>query len=500
VRRQEMAVRAALGAARYQLIRQMLVESLALSGCGAVLGLALATGGTRVVSHLERTTIPLLQDVRVDGAALGFTMVMAVLTGLAVGLLPAFQVSRLAPHSVLKDSGRGSIGGRGSWARRSIVVTQIAVVCVLLTGAGLLVRSLIRVLDVEPGFDAANLITVRVDPSNRDATLAQKNAYFDQLLREVRAVPGVDALGLTDALPLGDNFGWRTWTASPNAQKNDAQRQSPLVRMIDAGYLAAMKIPLRAGRSFSPADEASGEPVIIVNDALARALWPGQDPLGRLVHIYPEARRVVGVVGGVSYFGLERDAGIEMYLPLRQTGDYAVVDLVVRSQRPAASLMPAVRAALARVDPQLPATEFRTMEQLVDRSVFARRFVVLLILGFAGFGLMLTSLGIYAVIAFSVSQRTQEIGIRLALGASPRELQRRILMQTLKLALVGLAFGLPAAWMAARALQGLLFRVDASDPLTFAAVLAVLAAVAALAGYLPARQASRIDPMAALRT
>ena len=233
---------------------------------------------------------------------------------------------------------------------------------------------------------------------------------------------------------------------------------------------------------------------------MARALWPDEDPLGRVLRASGRDYRVVGVVNDVRYFALERDTGQEMYMLLRQTGDYQTVDLVVRSAVPPASLIPGIRAALKRADPGLPAVEFRTMEQLVDRSVFTRRIIVQLLAGFAGFGLILASLGLYAVISYSVSQRTREIGVRMALGAAPLAMQGQILTQTMTLAAIGLAIGLPAAWIAAKAIQGLLFGVVSSDPVTFGGVAAVVAIVAGLAGYVPARRASRIDPVLALRS
>jgi predicted permease len=500
-RQREMAIRTALGAGRPRLIRQMLVESLTLSCCGAALGLTLAFIGTGLLARLGGTTIPLLQDVRVDRAALGFTLLMALLTGIVFGMTPALQGSAIAPQSALKDGGRGSAGGASrGWMRGSLVVSEIVLACVLLTGSGLLVRSLIRVLDVELGFQPDNVVALRIDPGNAYSTLPQKTTYFDEILRGVRAVPGVEAAGLTDALPLGDNFGWRLWDVEATGQVYErGHTPLALVRVVDDGYLGAMGIPILAGRGFTPADNASAGPVIMINETLARTLWPGEDPVGRTVKTSRTERRVIGVVRGVRYFGLERDPGAEMYLPIRQTADFASVDLVVRGDLPPSDLVPALRAELRAVDPNLPAAEFRTMRQLVDRSVFPRRSVVLLLAGFAGFGLILASLGIYGVISYSVSQRRQEIGVRMALGASTLNVQARILKETGRLALAGMALGVSASWVTARALQGLLFGVIFSDPLTFAAVVALMAAVAGLAGYLPARRASRLNPLDALR-
>jgi predicted permease len=385
--------------------------------------------------------------------------------------------------------------------RNGIVVAEIAAVCVLLTGAGLLARSMARVLSVRPGFSTENVIAIRVDPGASRGAAEQAMPYFDAVVHEVGAVPGVQSLGLTDALPLGDNFGWRRWDAVRAELGNgaqDADRLNPLVRMIDEGYLDAMQIPLREGRHFTSSDNADAELVIILNHRLAEKLWPGLDPVGRLVRVSGRDRRVVGIVGDVRYFGLDREPDIEMYMPMR-TGDYQSVDLVVRSTRPPAAIAQDVRAALRRVDPTLPVAEVRTMEQLVDRSVFARRFVMLLVAGFAAFGLLLASLGIYAVISYSVTQRTQEFGIRMALGATPGNLRTHILGQTGTLAVIGVGVGLPAAWMAARAIRSLLYDVGATDPTTFALVVVILGAVAALAGYVPARRATRVDPAIALR-
>ena len=497
VRQKEIAIRTALGAGRWRLIRQALTESMVLSSGGAALGLILAIFGTRTLTHLDAISIPLLQNVRTDASALGLTLLMAVLTGLIFGLLPALQVPALAVHAALKDTSRGSTEGKThTWIRGTLVVSEIAFACVLLVGAGLLIRSFIRVLDVNLGFQPERAGAVRVDPSQQYSTRAQQNAYFDEVLRRIRDVRGIDAAGLSDALPLGRNRGWGV-RAKGHVYKQ-GEYPDAFVRVVSDGYLRSMGIPLRAGRDFTERDTPQTEEVIIINETMAHRLWPGQDAMGQILEVDKD-RRVVGIVGDVRHLALEQGSGSEMYLPIRQCGDFASVDLVVRTTLPPAELASSVRAALKPIEPNLPASDFRTLQQLVDKAVSPRRFVVWLLGGFALFALVLASLGIYGVISYSVNQRTQEIGIRMALGASARDLQAGIILQTLGLAAMGMLLGTAVSWALARALSGLLFGVTPADPATFAGMLIVLTAVAALAGYLPARRASRIDPMVALR-
>ena len=498
-RQKEMAIRVALGAGRGRLIRQMLTENIVLSCCAAILGLILAAAGTRVVAHLDAISLPLRETVQIDTGALSFTLLMAVLTGLVFGLVPALQVPAGAVHDSLKDANRGSSEGRSrNWIRATLVVSEIAFACVLLVGAGLLIRSFLRVLDVNLGFHPERAAALRVDPGSQYSTRAKRNAYFDEVLRLVKSVPGIEAAGLTDVLPLGHN---RTWGAGAKDQVYSTDHPPPdaFVRIVSDGYLNAMGIPLRAGRDLTKRDNASSAPVILINETLARTLWHGRNPIGQTVTYVDVDRQVVGVVGDVRHLALERGSGCEMYLPIRQTGDYSSVDLVVRTALPPTRLASAVRAALKPLEPNLPANEFRTLQELVDRAVSPRRFVVLLLAGFSAFALILASLGIYGVISYSVNQRTQEIGIRMALGASAGDLQARIILQTLALAAMGMLIGVAASWILTRALSGLLFGVTSTDPVTFLGVLVMLTVVALTAGYFPARRASRIDPMAALR-
>ena len=360
----------------------------------------------------------------------------------------------------------------------------------------LLVRSFLRVLDVNLGFRPEHAATVRVDPDASYSTQAQQNAYFDEVLRRVRDVPGILAAGLTDALPLGRN---RSWGAPAKGQVYPRGKfPVAIVRVVSDGYVKALGIALVAGRDISDRDIPAGEPVIVVNQTLARTLWPGQNAVGQLMRACGE-RRVVGVVGDVRHLALEQSSGMEMYLPMRQCRDISSVDLVVRTSLPPAELAASVRAALKPVAPNLTGKEFRTLQQLVDKSVSPRRFVVLLLGGFALFALALASLGIYGVVSYGVNQRTQEIGIRMALGASASRLQAGIIGQTLGLAAAGILIGAIASRLLARALGGMLFGVTATDPVTLLGMPFVLTLVAVAAGYLPARRASRIDPSIALR-
>jgi len=496
-RQKEIAIRTALGAGRGRLIAQMLTEGIVLSCSGALVGVIVAFAGTRALARLDAVNVPMLAQVRLDGVALGFTLLLALVTGIIFGLTPAFNAPDRVLHDALKEASRGSTGRR-TWVRNALVVSEIAFACVLLVGAGLLLRSFVRVLDVDLGFRPTGAITLRIDPdasyNSREKTLA----YIDDALRRVRELPGVEAAGITDALPLGKN---RTWGIRAKGVVYERGRvPSVYPRMVSDGYIAAMGIPLKAGRDLAPTDGPTSDRVIVINESMAKRMFPGQDPIGKvLLNACAPERTVVGVVGDVRHLALEQASGNEMYIPLRQCGDLPSVDLVVRSTQATAPLVAAVREALKPIAPNLPGTGVRSIQQLVDRSVSPRRLIVLMLGGFAIFALVLASLGIYALISYSVGQRTQEIGIRMALGASARDVQARIVGQTMRLAGTGIVIGAVASWALAQSMSGLLFGVTATDPLTFLAILGVLALVALVAGYVPARRASRIDPLIALR-
>ena len=496
-RQKEIAIRTAMGAGQWRLIGQMLTEGVALSCCGAALGVLLAFLGTRALAHLDAINIPLLSNVHIDGEALAFTLVMAIATGLLFGLAPALQVPSASLHDVLKDSNRGSTEGKGrNWVRSGLVVSEIAFACMLLVGAGLLIRSFVKVLDVNLGFQPDRVASLRVDPERNFDSQQKADAYFDDVLRRVKSVPGVVSAGLTDALPLGRNRTWGIGVKGRTFERGKAP--SAYVRVISDGYITAMGIPIRAGRDLTERDSASDDPVILINETMARTLFPGENAIGKIVRTDKE-RRVVGVVGDVRHLALEQNSGLEFYNPIRQSGDWSSVDLVVRTTLPPEQFAAAIRAALKPIAPNLAGNDFRLVQQLVDKAVSPRRFVVLLLGGFALFALILASLGIYGVISYSVGQRTQEIGIRMALGASAGNLQARIILRTLGLAAAGMAIGAVGSWLMARWLSGMLFETKATDPMTFLGMLLVLGTVSGIAGYLPARRASRIDPSIALR-
>jgi predicted permease len=495
-RQKEIAIRTALGAGRGRLIRQMLTEGIALSTCGAILGAALAAGGIRLIASLEALSIPLLAEVRLDPAVLAFCLLAAVFTGVVFGLAPALQAPLGAVHDALKDATRGATAGKSrGWIRSALVVSEIAFACVLLVGASLLIRSFLHVLQVDMGFRPEYAASTRIDPEGR-LTGEQTIAYFDDALRRIRSVPGVQAAGLTDSLPLGRNRSWGT----PAKGQTYAPGHFPssYIRIVTDGYRQAMGIRLVAGRDLSDRDRPGSDAAIAVNETFARTLFPGQNPLGQVIRACGE-RHIVGVFADVHHLALEENSGMEVYIPMRQCSDRSMTGLVVRSSLPPADLAAGVRAALKPILPNFPANDFRMLQQLVDRSVSPRRFTAVLLGSFAVFALLLASLGIYGVVSYGVTQRTQEIGIRMALGASASRLQAGIVGRTLGLAAIGMAIGTAASIVLARSLSGLLFGVTVTDPLTFLSMPAVLALVAAIAGFLPARRASRIDPSIALR-
>jgi predicted permease len=497
-RRKEIAIRVALGAERSRLIRQMLTESVLLAGCGAAIGLPLAYVATRALASTRAVTIPLLQTVNIDSAVLVFTIAAALATGLLFGIAPALQVSKWDVQEILKEATRGSSeGSRAAWVRSLLVVSEIAVACVLLVGAGLLIRSFMRLLEVDPGFRPEHTSSWRIEVGGKYETEAQREALYDELTRRVSAVPGVESVGLTDALPMGRNRSWGVAAKGVTYTRETYPEAFP--RMVDPGYIRTMRIPLRAGREFSEHDRSESRKVMIVNETMARRLWPDRDAVNQIALNGREEWQVVGVVGDVRHSALEEASGLEMYFPMAQQHDWGSMDLVVRASVPPQTLVPGVRGALRSLDPDLPNSDFQPLEEVVDRAVSPRRFVTMLLGGFSVLALILACLGIYGVISYSVTQRTNELGIRLALGASLGAILRLIITQGVKLVLVGLVVGLVAAFALTRLLSSLLFGISTTDPLTFLGIAALLMIIALLACYIPARRATKVDPMIALR-
>jgi len=497
-RRKEIAIRVALGADRTRLIRQMLTESLLLATCGAAVGLPLAFVATRAFAATRAISIPLLQSVTIDWTALVFTLGATFVTGLLFGIVPALQVSRWDIHESLKDASRGSSeGARSAWVRNALVVSEVALACVLLIGAGLLIRSFRRLLEVDPGFRPEQAASWRIETAGRYEEEAQRTALYDRLVKKVEAIPGVESVGLTDSLPLGRNRSWGVAAKGVTYSRESYPEAFP--RMIDEGYIHTMRIPLRAGREFTEHDTADTQKVIVVNETMAKRLWPDRDPIGQIAVNNRQEWQVVGVVADVRHGALEEQSGLEMYFPIKQQRDWGTLDMVVRSRLPIQSLVSSVRGALSEVDPDLPTSDYQTLEQLVDQVVSPRRFVTVLLGGFSALALILASLGIYGVISYSVSQRINEIGIRLALGAQTSTVLKLVLGQGVKLAVVGLGIGLGAAFALTRILSGLLFGVNATDPVTFVSIALLLVGVALLACYVPARRATKVDPIIALR-
>jgi predicted permease len=502
-RAKEFAVRGALGASRGRIVRLLLMESLLLSCAGAALGLGLALILIVWLKHQGSLALPLLSTLRIDIQSLGWTVLIALFTAVIFGVLPGLRVAGGNLQEVLKDSGPGAgLGRKHERVRAALVVSEVALACVLLVSAGLLMRSFLKVLDVDLGFQPDRAAAIKIDyddsaPSG-DASQAKRGAIFQQILARVSALPGVQAAGIADYLPLGPNREWDTPVPQGKTFAPD-ELPEPLVYVITPGFIHALGIRLH-GRDFTWADGPHSERVVLINASAARVYWPGEDAVGKILVRGTEQDRVVGVVDDVHEENVEGGAGSQIYYPATQQGP-AGAQLVVRtSSLPPAALATSVLHALRDLNPEQPAAEFRPIRTIVDRAVSPRRFFMLLVAAFAGLGMLLAALGIYGVISYSVAQKTQEIGVRMALGASAGRVRRGVILNTLRLALAGIVVGTAASVASARLIASLLFATSPWDVTTYAGVMLSLIAVALIAGYLPARRASGIDPMTALRS
>jgi predicted permease len=498
-RRRELAVRCALGAGRGRLARQLLTECGLLVVAGSVLGAGLAAVLIRFLSVRSAVEIPLLQNLRLDGTALAFTVLIGAITGILCGALPAWRLAHVDDlQESLREDARGTTGGRERTRTRSaLVIIEVALAAALAISAGLMVRSFFNLLHVDLGFQPRNLVVVRIDLLGD----ANRPENVEAFLDKVRALPGVEHAAFTDCIPVERDRSWGLYPINREDPK-DQRYAGAHIRLVSPGLFAAMGTPLLAGRDFTTQDRKDTLPVIIVNQALARQFWGDGNPVGKLVGGLGRgetATTVVGVVADVRHAGPEEDSGLEMYLPYPQVGEIPSWDLVVRTSLPLANVTAEMREGLRSIDPNLPLTKARTMQSIVDRTLSSRRLLVWLVGGFAGIALLLASLGLYGIISYGVSQRTKEIGIRMALGADATRVQGQVVRETLHLALWGLGVGLAGSLAAGRLMQSLLYHVAALDVVTYLAAAVAVLACAVLAGYIPARRAARIDPMVALR-
>lgn len=493
-RGREMAVRAAIGAPRGRLVRQLLAESLMLSTAGAGLGLGLAYAATRMLAAID-LRIPLLADAHTGTPAVLVAISAAVLVGAIFGIAPALRGTEIRLHEALKESGRGSSAGRRQGVLRgALVISEVALACVLLIASTLLVRSFVHLLNVDLGYRAESAVALRIDPSERFSEDAPRVAFYGEILDRVRRVPGVLAVGLTDRLPMGFN---RRWDFH-DPERPDDERRFPFVRVVSDGYLDAMGSTLVAGRDFATDDAPGAASVALINRELADSAWPAGDAIGKHFRSSGHNYEVIGVVRGTRQRSVDQEAGFEFFLPLRQVGDHAAVHMVVRGDRPLEELVAATREQVHAVEPTLPLDQVTALRDVVDASIAPQRFLVGLLTGFAAFALVLASLGIYGVISYAVVQRRQEIGIHMALGATRRDIEWTVVRETLGLAGTGLVIGLIAAAGGGRLLESLLYGVTPLDATTYIATVLLLGVVAAAAGYLPARRASMANPLDSL--
>ncbi|MGC9945275.1 MAG: ABC transporter permease [Bryobacteraceae bacterium] len=495
-RAKEFAMRGALGAGRGRIVRQLLTESLVLAAGGAALGIGIAFAVTGYLARQGSIALPLLSTIRVDGAALAWTLLIALAAALLFGLAPSLKVSSGNLQDALKDTGHGLSAGRKHERMRAVlVVSEVALACVLLVGAGLMLRSFLRVLDVDLGFQPNRAASIKIDYDD-GGKAERRGPILQEILRRVSAVPGIQSAGIVDMLPLDRNRSWGLGAKGRIYGKNETQ--AAFVYIATPGYLRAIGMQLRAGRDFNWQDQPRSERVVIVNQAAARYHWPGQNPVGRTALVNGVDTRVIGVIADVRECSVEDSSGIEMYLPETQA-DPEGAELVVRSQVPPEALASSLMRTLRVYNPEQPAAEFRPVQSVVDHAISPRRFFALLVAIFAGLGLLLASLGIYGVISYSVTRQTQEIGIRMALGATTERVQLGVIAGTMRLVLAGIALGTATSLLAAKWIAALLFNTEPTDPAAFAGMMLLLSAVALIAGYIPARRASRIDPMIALR-
>jgi putative ABC transport system permease protein len=508
VREREIALRTALGSSRGRLVRQLLTESLVLAAIGGGLGLVLASWGSSALGRLVALYLPRAGEIELSVPVLGFTAFLILLTGVVFGLIPALQASRADLQGVLKDSGRGSAGAPRTRMRAALVVAEVAVALMLLAGAGLMLRSFQRLMAVEYGFDPDRLLTLQMwlpVPNDRSKgrfqTHPQRRTFYERALAAVQAVPGVRDAALISQLPLRGRGDLRL-TIEGRPVAPDEPPTTAEGRLVSPNYFKTMGIPLLAGEGLPELSDSLSNRRILVNRTMAEKYWPGADPIGRRVRLGPGSDgpwlAVVGVVGDVRQIGLADPPKEELYSSFHVVTSQEM-SMVVRTGDDPERLGAAVTAAIRSVDPEQPVFSVMSMERVIENASAERRISMVLLLLFAGMALLLSAIGIYGVMAYTTTQRRHEIGIRLALGAAAPDVLRLVVAQGMRLVLLGVAAGLLGAWLLSRALTSQLFGITAQDPLTYAAVALLLGSVALVATWVPARRATRVDPMISLR-
>jgi putative ABC transport system permease protein len=522
-REREIAIRIALGAKRSRIIRQLLTESILLSTCGGVAGLLLALWGIELIPVFGADTLPNIGEIAVDGWVLGYSIALSLLTGILSGLFPAFKVSSFELNRAMNEGGRDSARMQHRRARGLLLVSEVALTLILLVGAGLLIRSFIRLLNVDPGFNPQKLLTFRIAPPQ---TLPAPNqalgAYFTQFLNErdrtaglyqqlisrIQALPGVQSAGAINRPPMNGNWWQLGITTEVQPTPDAGKRLTAYGRVITPRYFQTMDIPLVAGRPFVEADDNHTQPVAIINRTMAQRYWPNQDPIGKRLRwadnpVETRWVTIVSVVGDVRYKDMASDPGPTVYVPFPQAvfgyfGDWGMT-VAVRTKSDPAILVNAIRSQVGLLDKTLPVFNIETMDQAINGALSQRRFSMLLLGTFAVLALILAAIGIYGVVAYSVTQRTHEIGIRMALGAQTRDILKLVVGHGMLFVILGIAIGLSASLALTRLMSSLLYHLSPTDPLTFTGISTLLTLISLLACYIPARRATKVDPMVALR-
>jgi putative ABC transport system permease protein len=504
-RQKEMAIRTALGAGRRRIIGQLLIESVMLAMLGGALGLLLAKWGLDLLIAFSPSNIPRLENISLDGRVLGFTFLVSMLTGLVFGLAPALQASNPELNETLKESGRsGGVGVSGQRIRKLLVVSEIALALVLLIGAGLMIRSFWQLQKVDSGLNAENVLTVRLSlPRTKYPEGQNVSAFYQQTQERLAALPGVQAVGATSGVLLEKLANSSIFAIEGRPLEPQAQRLELPFDAVSPNYFRAMGIQLVKGRLFTEQDKPDSTQVAIINETMVRRYFPNEDPLGKRFTFGDGGSNaswitIVGIVRDTRRQGLDEPIRIESFMPHSQMAARSM-ELVIRTVSDPLAMTKAVRDAIWSLDKDLPVANMRTMEQVLAERTAPRRLNMMLLGLFAAVALVLAAVGLYGVMSYSVTQRTHEIGIRMALGAQPRDVLKLVVGQAVMLSLAGVGIGLAAAFALTRLMATLLFGVSATDPLTFGAIALLLTVVALVASFIPARRAAKVDPMIALR-